>query len=45
MPGPRGVSGRERRAFGASEAVTVNVAVHVNGLRPGEVDAPSARMA
>jgi hypothetical protein len=32
-----------RRAFGASGALNVNVAVQVDGLRPGEVHAPSAR--
>ncbi len=34
---------RERCACGASGAVNVNVAVQVDGLRPGDVDAPSAR--
>jgi hypothetical protein len=36
---------RERRAFSTSGAVAVAVAVavHVDGLRPGDVHAPSAR--
>ncbi len=34
---------RERCACGASGAVDVDVDVDVDGLRPGGVDAPSAR--
>ena len=43
---PSAASGRERRAFGASGAVAVHVDVdvNVNGLRPGDVGAPSARI-